>query len=137
MLDQRICRDGRPVAEVGNVACLGVGPRESLADPLCDGVRRICGSRSHLPNRDIAGPLIEKTNVGECAARIDPDAPTHQLVPRCVNYRMSSPIVPSVSLPPRKRGSRGGFRGAGPGMPAFAGTTKTCESYPLTFATRY
>jgi len=33
MLDQRICRDGRPVAEIGDVACLGRHKSESLADP--------------------------------------------------------------------------------------------------------
>src|SRR6516162_6431816 len=77
MLDQRICRDGCPVAEIRDIVCLGAGACESLADPLCDGVRRIGGGRGHLPNREAAACLLKQADIGECAARIDPNAPGH------------------------------------------------------------
>jgi hypothetical protein len=89
MLDQRICRDCRPVAKIGDIACPGAGASESLGHRLCNGMRRIGGGRGHLPNRDIAGPLIEKTDVGECAARIDPDSPGH--------HHASAGFVPRIS----------------------------------------
>jgi hypothetical protein len=77
MLDQRIGRHGRPVTEIGDVACLRGALSERFANPLCDRVRGIGGGRGYLPNRDIATAILEQADIGEGAAGIDADPPCH------------------------------------------------------------
>jgi len=81
VLDQRIGRHCRAVAEIGNIACLRGDLGERFANPHCDRVRGISGGRGNFPNRDLAALFVEQADIGEGAAGIDADPPRHWSVP--------------------------------------------------------
>jgi hypothetical protein len=52
MLDQRIGRNCRPMAKIGDIACRRRDPGQRFANPFCERLRRVAGGRRNLPHRD-------------------------------------------------------------------------------------
>src|SRR5215471_11023293 len=83
MLDQRIGRHRRAVAEIADLARFRGDLDERFCNPCCDGVGGIGGGRGDLPNRDPAALFLEQADVGKCATGVDADAPCHWSNSRC------------------------------------------------------
>ena len=88
VLDQRVGRDRRAVAEIadrrcGLIARLRRHAAHAFFDTLRNAAGGIVGGRGHLPDLDAAFVLFEQTDVGKCPARIHAYAPTrHARCPR-------------------------------------------------------
>src|SRR5215203_2705895 len=100
MLDQRISRHRRAVPKIahdGSGACPGIRCHEPQAflDSLRDTKGWVVGRGRDFPDLNPAALLVEKADVGEGSARIDPDSPGHtRCPPRCLeessNHRSSA-----------------------------------------------
>src|SRR5215469_14728075 len=77
VLNECIGRYCRPVAEKRDIAGMRGDPGERVAKPVGDRLRRIGRGRGDLPNVYPAAAFVEQANIGECAAGIDADPPSH------------------------------------------------------------
>lgn len=78
MLDQRVCRDRRTVAEIGDLTGRRTDLGEAVGDRMRHPVGRIGWSGRDFPDGDAARGFVEQTDIGEGAAGIDTDTPRHK-----------------------------------------------------------
>ena len=81
VLNERIGGHRSPVAEVRDIARIHAEPGERFTESRRDRQRRISGARGNLPNSDATALLVEEADIGEGAAGIDANPPSHIAVP--------------------------------------------------------